>query len=291
MVALDQHPLARLAAGDRLSQDRDEYGFETGLDWRSPDHIDEAEAAGLRTWYEDSHGPLELTPFVPFLIETLPGALKRYRRYPQTIHETGGLPQLAIALLFLHLYMVERSVSGVRYQVIAAKRWGATRAEVISTIHLGFLNGGPLAGSAAAEAATDLLREWDESEPRTVESPWPDGWSAERPAAPPEDAQATAASRFLGVHAPAVLRARMDRSDHLEERWGLPAQMRPLMHLHLAAAKGRAEDAAVAASRARQADTGKEATMEALAFAMLYLDEIALDRVCETIQPVFDAWG
>jgi hypothetical protein len=63
------------------------------------------------------------------------------------------------------------------------------------------------------------------------------------------------------------------------------------MHLHLAAAKGRAKDAAAAAAGGRAAGASKEATVEALAFAMLYLDEVALDRVCEAIEPVFDAWS
>jgi alkylhydroperoxidase/carboxymuconolactone decarboxylase family protein YurZ len=275
-----------------MSPDPDEYGFETGLDWTDPDRIDDAEAERLRAWYEDSHGQgsLELTPFVPFLIEVLPGALKRYRAYAQTIHESGGLPQLAIALLFLHLYMVDRSPTGVRYQVIAAKRWGATRAEVVATIHLGFLNGGPLAGNAAAEGATDLLREWDEETPRTVEAPWPEEWRAGQ-ASSAAAGEEGPADRFLGANAPEVLGARRARAEHLEATWELPGQMRPLMQLHFAAARGRAEDAAVAAAAAREAGAGKKAALETLAFAMLYLDEIALDRLCEAIEPVFGAWS
>jgi alkylhydroperoxidase/carboxymuconolactone decarboxylase family protein YurZ len=291
MVAVDQHPLSGSPAGGRLTPGGDEYGFETGLEWSSPDEIGEEEAARLTAWYEDSHGQgsIELTPFVPFLIETLPGALKRYRAYAQGIHEDGGLPQLAIALLFLHLYVVERSATGARYQVIAAKRWGATRQEVLSTIHLAFLNGGPLGGNAAA-GSLDLLREWEEAAPRTVEDPWPSRWWDEPAADSPTDAEQSGAARFLGRHAPEVGRLREARLAYLERTWALPARMRDLMLFHCAVARGREEDAAAAARRARADGTDRRAVLEALGFAILYLDAIALDRICTTLEPIFGDW-
>src|ERR1700761_8257706 len=111
-------------------------GFDTGLNLSRPDEFSPSERAALLAWYETSHADGEpgLTEFVPFLMANRPRALKLYRNYAQTLHVSGQLPQLCIALLFLRYYMTIGNSNGVRYEVVAARKWGATRAEVLDVI-------------------------------------------------------------------------------------------------------------------------------------------------------------
>jgi alkylhydroperoxidase/carboxymuconolactone decarboxylase family protein YurZ len=293
-----------------------EPGFETGLAWGERDSFSKQEAEALIRWYEESHGEgtVELTKFVPFLIENRPGALKRYRRYAQAIHELGDLPQVTIALLFLHYYALIGNERGVRYQVIAARKWGATQAEALDVLELAFLSGGPFAGNAAAEAV-DLLADWPAGAPREVDDPWPAGWLPREPRASdtkidvaPAGATAEeiaaigrwleaagtprpATVDLLGRYAPGVLKALYGRYEQAASGASLPQQLVPLLELHAAAIGGRFEVARRALGVARSRGVTRAQALAILAFVIMYSLPSAVEELAEQLGPELAEWS
>lgn len=294
-----------------------EPGFDTNLDLARPDTLDENEAARLVEWYEKSHGAgnIELTPFVPFLIEQRPGALKRYRAYPQAIHDSCGLPQAAVALIWLHHYMVIRNANGIAYQVIAARAWGASKVEVLDVVELTFLEAGPLGLNAVADKAAEYLKSWPDDEPRQVENPWPEGWEPAAPGAnvlgidlaDPEltrgdrtavnawyesrDRAAPSYVSFLGDRVPTILKAMLGRYEHALRDSSIPAPLIPLLHLHTAAIEGDTEGARAAASEARAAGVSAPQALGTLAFAFLYMTSAKVESAVTALEDLFVDWA
>ena len=260
-------------------------GFDTQLDLSDPDHFSDAEAAALLEWYESSHADGEpgLTDFVGFLIGVRPRALKRYRAYAQALHAHGGVPQLAVALFFLRYYMTLGNEKGVLYEVVAARQWGATKAEVLDTIESGFLMSGPFGANAAAKSQA-YLDGWPADEPRRLADPWPASWlDREIPAAPE-----SASDRFLRRFAPDVLDAFTARQAPLTgRRPALPAPMFPMLDLHHAVADGRPAEAADAARAAFAAGLSIAELIEVVGFGALYASPPRLAAVAEALEPVF----
>ena len=90
---------------------------------------------------------------------------------------------LAVALFFLRYYMTVGNDKGVLYEVVAARSWGATKAEVLDVIESGFVLSGPFGTNAAARSAS-YLDGWPANEPRRTDNPWPAQWSKARPPIP-----------------------------------------------------------------------------------------------------------
>jgi hypothetical protein len=152
--------------------------FATGIDARS-DELTPAEAEAMRHWYESAHGSgnLDLVRYVPFMLAENPAALKRFRHWADVVAGGRGLrtplPAPLMALVWLHFYCVNPFPSGLLYEVIAARRWGAGKREVIDTITLAWIHGGPHGIEVAATSSADYLAGWqDEGGGLT----WPEGW-------------------------------------------------------------------------------------------------------------------
>lgn len=261
-------------------------GFGTSLDFEHLDVITPEEAAALLDWYESSHsdGEGQLTSFVPFLIENAPATLKLYRAYVQSLDELGGLPQVIVALLFLHYYMSIGNEPGTHYEVIAALQWGATKQEVLETIGSTFMESGPFGGNTAA-ASQKYLASWDAGEPRRMPFSWPAHWSSDAVDSaiiPPDSPTA----RLLSGRAPHVLTALQARRVRARRDTGLPAAFLFLCDLHGAVARGRAADAASAARTALDAGVTVAELIEVIGFAALYATACQLDEVAAAIEPL-----
>lgn len=261
-------------------------GFDTDLDLSRPDDMTEAEAEALTAWYETAHGDGQgdLTPFVSFFIEHRPGALKLYRSYARALDEAGRLPQLVVALLFLHYYMARGNERGVVYEVVAARQWGATKREVLETIEMTFVESGPLGGNAAA-SSSQYLRDWDETESRRVADPWPRAWLTH-----PVDSSAigsdSAIARVLGAYAPGALRALEERLVHARAGTGLPSVMAVLYDLHSAVADGRPAAAKAAAELALAGGLSPSEVCEVIGFGALYAPVAQLEEIAAAVEPV-----
>jgi hypothetical protein len=150
-----------------------------GLDLSSDVFTDDERERTL-TWYREvhDHGDLDLAPFARFMVEHDPVGFKRIRRHLLTLgDELDGpaLPHAAGVLMFVHTYVVLGMGKGALYEIVAARDVGASRAEVMETIRLATLYGGPRGINALAEVADDYLHAWDDDAPSRIE--WPDDWT------------------------------------------------------------------------------------------------------------------
>lgn len=261
-------------------------GFDTNLDLSNLSEITPDEARALTDWYETAHGDGagDLTPFVSFLVQNGPGYLKLYRAYAQSLDELGSLPQVIVALLFLHYYMSIGSERGVLYEVVAARQWGATKREVLETIGLTFVESGPF-GANAASGSSEYLASWQDDEPRRVEYEWPAHWSADG-ITQSEISDDSPTGRLLAQRAPGVLSALRARVHKARANTQLNPVVFVLYDLHAAVARGRANDAARAARIALGAGVRTNEILEVVGFGALYATSMQLDEIAEALEPV-----
>lgn len=264
-------------------------GFGTSLDFENLDVMTPEETAALLDWYESSHsdGEGQLTSFVPFLIENSPATLKLYRAYVESLDELGRLPQVVVALLFLHYYMSIGNESGAHYEVIAALQWGATKQEVLETIGSTFVESGPFGGNTAA-VSQRYIASWDENEPRRMPFSWPDHWNSDvvdSATIPPDSPTA----RLLLGRAPHVLSSLQARRVRARRDSGLPPAFLFLCDLHGAVARGQAAHAAKSAQAALEAGVTVAEVIEVIGFAALYATAYQLDEVASAIEAVLPA--
>src|SRR4029077_16084341 len=150
-----------------------------GLDL-STDAFTEEEKERTLAWYREvhDHGDLDLAPFSRFMVEYDPVGFKRLRRHLVTLQDELDGPPLPVAagvLMFVHTYIVLGMGKGALYEIIAMRELGASRAEIMETVHLAAVFGGPRGINALAEVADEYLGTWsEETESRVA---WPEGWS------------------------------------------------------------------------------------------------------------------
>ncbi|WP_214109386.1 hypothetical protein [Acrocarpospora catenulata] len=155
--------------------------MDTGQDWTSEGFTqDEYEA--MAEWYATTHGEgnLDLCAFLPYMLDLRPDALKRYRHWVEYVPAGRTIPDGITdpaPLVWLHYYTTNAYREGHFYEVIMARGFGATKAEVAQTIVLGWLHGGPRGLNAGSDLSSAYMADWKE-EPGTVSGlKWPTGWA------------------------------------------------------------------------------------------------------------------
>ena len=235
---------------------------DTGLDFSVADRFTPEEKAKLLDWYRDTHGKggLDLVPFAPFLIENLPSAFKLSRQHLITVpkpRDGVSLPDMATILFYLHTYTAMANPKGILYEIINAREAGASKALVLDVLSYAYLTAGPRGMSAAAGLSTDYLRQWPKNAKAKKAVKWPKGWGPDAKAfrsginlnssvLTPDEIRKISAwhqrmhgvvprhvELFAGLHPEAykVQRIRYEKSIGNT----MPAQLAPLMTLHLAA--------------------------------------------------------
>jgi hypothetical protein len=262
-------------------------GFDTALDYSCPDDLSEAERERLFRWYGETHGAdasdLSLVPFVPFLAEQRPGALKRWRRFAEAAGSgEASLPQYMVALLFLHLYIVLCNEEGIRYELIAARTWGASREQVVDTINFGFLNAGPFGMNVVARAGNDLLANWDSATSDETSTTWTGAETVGDNRSPKHGELLTRSYPRAGswLQHDAVA-AHRDRVAHAFVR--LPPQAGPLFLIHLGTARANVAICDVATREARRLNTSSEMFGEAAIWGLAYGGDVGLELAAKAI--------
>jgi hypothetical protein len=160
-----------------------ETKMDTGQNWASDDFTQE-EYDAMADWYATTHGEdnLDLCNFVPYAMDLNPGALKRYRRWVEYV-PAGRLVPNGITdpapLVWLHYYTTNAYEQGHFYEIIMARGFGATKAEVAQTIVLGWLHGGPRGLNAGSDLSSDYVAAWQEEPGTRTGMSWPTGWAAD----------------------------------------------------------------------------------------------------------------
>jgi hypothetical protein len=292
---------------------------DVDVDGAELDAFSAAEREALLRWYAETHGEgdLELTRFVPFLIDLRPGALKRFRRNIQAVRSDGdGLPLLAVALLVLHGYVLMGNERGILYEIIAARDWGARRCDVLDVIELAFLEAGPFGVNAVAARSEAYLRAWprDDDDAGAPDDRWPAGWSV-APAGSWDAGldhardELTAQERaalarwyerrgeetphyvsFLAEHAPAALKTLRSRWEHAGAAAQLPQQLLPLLRLFSGSLGGRPQTVRAAALEARRLGVAKAHLLETVLWSFMSADEAGMSLVTRALDPVLREW-
>lgn len=154
---------------------------DTGLDFSVGDRFTPEEKKNLLAWYRDTHGKggLDLVPFAPFLIDNLPSAFKLSRQHLITVpkpRDGAILPDIATILFYLHTYTAMANPKGILYEIINAREAGAPKALVLDVLNYAYLTAGARGMNAAAETSAEYLRQWPESEKPKKRLKWPKGW-------------------------------------------------------------------------------------------------------------------
>jgi hypothetical protein len=154
---------------------------DNGLDWDIDDRFTDEERETLLDWYRKAHGTgdLSLVPFAPFLIDFLPAEFKLSRRHLNAIPQPRDgttLPDVALILCYLHSYIATSYTDGILYQLISARHLGASKALVLDVLRYAYLSAGPRGMNAVAERSDQYLRDWPDEEPPAREIVWPEGW-------------------------------------------------------------------------------------------------------------------
>jgi alkylhydroperoxidase/carboxymuconolactone decarboxylase family protein YurZ len=132
----------------------------------------EERAKAIR-WYELGHGTgdTRLCQFVPFLIDYAPATFKRYRALVPNL--TGAVPR---GIFFVHLYAVIGNAEGCLYEIIACRRNGFTKQQIVDVLAYSFLAGGPQGINSVASLASPYLGAWEDDREQGRIT-WPEGWS------------------------------------------------------------------------------------------------------------------
>jgi hypothetical protein len=291
--------------------------LDTEQDW-STSTLSRADMARMNKWYIDTHGQdnLNLVKFVEFMAELRPEALKAYRRcIEMTVGPQGFESGLggASAFTWLHTYTVLAYPQGILYEIISARRRGATKTEVADALSIAWLHSGTVGINTAAEVAHEYMRSWDENEPAPGMT-FPAGWARDPDAfrsgldftdmTTITDAELGALEdwhrrvqgavptyvSFLARQYPVALKVFRARYETVLTQCSLPKQMIAVLFLHTAAARQRPDALRRAATMSKAFGVSKGQALHALAIDQRLLGDLFGDAAFEPIADLFEDW-
>jgi hypothetical protein len=215
-------------------------------------------------------------------------------------------------LLWVYTYTALSNGKGALYEIIAARSLGASRAEVLETIHLSSLVAGPLGMNPLGELAHEYLLAWDADED-AAGLDWPEGWGPDvsffrsgvdlgRDGLTPEELEQLRAwnLRVYGEVPPSVeFAARADPDAYKTQQarlekavtGALPAQAIPLMQLHHAAIRLAPIPIRRAVQTAKALGVGREYVESTLFWAAVYGGDVVFDAALAAAGDVLDGRG
>lgn len=282
-----------------------------GADWLQPGDLSPDEVDEIVHWYSTYHGlgDMTLAPFASFWLEHDHGVFKRFRLWIEGALK-DGFPPVAGGLSHLHYYCVTAFPRGALYEAVAARKWGATKRQVLDVMALAFLQGGPAGFADPAARVTPYLEAWTREEPE-VDPRWPEGWA---PSPEAFDAGLDLSVRetcdeeverlrdWHRVHQGEVpsyiellarynregLKAHRRRYEYSAAR--LPAPLVPLMALHTAANLGEADAIRRYAHQARHLGVTRAQVIPVLARAFVYAGDLRMSTAADVLLPILEDW-
>jgi hypothetical protein len=291
--------------------------LNTEQDW-STSTFGEADMARLNKWYIETHGQdnLDLVKFVQFMSDLRPEAFKAYRRAIETTVGPEGFEsglRGASAFAWLHTYTVLAYQQGILYEIISARKRGATKTQVADTLSVAWLHSGTVGINAAAEVAHEYMRSWDENEPAPGMT-FPEGWAADPDAfrsgldftdmSTITDAELRSLENwhwrvqggvpkyvtFLARQYPVSLKVFRARYETVLTQCSLPKQMIAVMFLHTAAAKQNADALRRSAIMAKTFGVTSGQALHALGIIQRLLGDLFSDAGFGPIADLFEDW-
>jgi hypothetical protein len=281
--------------------------LDTGLDF-STEEFDPEQQAAMLAWYADVHdvGDLDLAPFARFWIKNDPGGFKRLKRHILTLEdEIDGvsLPLAAGVLMHVFTYTAIGNGKGALYEVIAARALGASKAEILETVRLAVLASGPSGMNPLGDIAEGYFDEWTEPDGPPLE--WPSGWAPDAGAfrsgidpstdelSDDEMARLVAWHERMHGEVPvhvttlARLHPRAYKTHRLRYELAftgaLPAQLVPLLDLHVAVNRRWPDAARRAVQMAQALDVRRHQVVTTLFWGAASGGEAALERAASAV--------
>jgi hypothetical protein len=278
----------------------------------------EAETARMKQWYIDAYGQenLDLLKFVEFMAELRPEALIACRSAIETTLHIPGVDSVSAGVSSftgVHTYTALAYRQGILYEIISARRHGATKDEVADVLSLAWLHSGTVGINNAAEVACDYMRRWDPNETAPGMA-FPAGWARD-PDAFRSGLDFTDITTITGaeLHAlqdwhwrvqgavpayvpflarqyPLALKVFRARYEAVVTQCSLPKQMIAVCFLHTAAFLQRPDAVRRAAAMAKAFGVSKGQVLHTLATAQRYLGDLFTDSVFEPIADLFEDW-
>jgi alkylhydroperoxidase/carboxymuconolactone decarboxylase family protein YurZ len=272
-----------------------------GIDFTTDTFTDEEKARTI-AWYREHHdvGDLDLSPFARFSIEHDPAWFKRLRRHIFTFEE---LPLAAGVVMYVHTYFALGLGKGALYEIVTMRNLGATKAEVLEALAFGAFHGGPRGLNAFAPIGDEYLREWHDAPGAVTGIEWPAGWapdvgrlrsgidlSSDELLPGEEELIRSWYLRMYGevpAHVELLARTRPAGLKTLRARYettvrgALPAQMLPLLALHLHAVQLEPKPLLRAAQLARALAVTPGQLLTALLWAAVYGGDAVLETAYE----------
>jgi alkylhydroperoxidase/carboxymuconolactone decarboxylase family protein YurZ len=288
----------------------DESYLAVGFDY-STDTLSPEEKASVLAWYRDlhDHGDLDLSPFARFGVAHDPVGFKALKRHVETLGRTA-LPVGPMVLLWVHTYVALGNGKGALYEIVAARALGATRAEVLETVHLAALVAGPLGLNPLGELAHEYMLEWEDDGESRLE--WPEGW------APDVDrfrsgidlradgltdaelellrawnrrlyGEVPPSVEFAVLAHPAAYKTQQARLEKAVTG-AIPAQLIPLLSLHLGAIRQTPVPIRRALQMARSLGVAREYVESTLFWAAVYGGDVVFEAALDAAGDLLDDW-
>lgn len=292
--------------------DGGEAYLRTGLDY-STDAFSADEKASVLAWYRDlhDHGDLDLSPFARFGVEHDPVGFKALKRHVEALGRTA-LPVGPMVLLWVHTYVALGNGKGALYEIVAARALGASRAEVLETVHLAALVAGPLGLNPLGELAHEYLLEWRADGDAESGLDWPAGWAPDVDrfrsgidlrADGLTDAELELLRawnrRLYGEVPPSVefaARASPEAYKTQQARLekavsgAIPAQMIPLLSLHLGAIRLAPIPTRRSIQMARSLGVGRKHVESTLFWAAVYGGDVVFEAALDAAGDLLAGW-
>lgn len=279
-----------------------------GLIVESPDTLTQDEIDAFRAYYARTKG--QSLPGFEFLLRHRSDALKRFRA---SVRQTSA-PQfrgkmLPVVLQHFHQYIIQGYVEGIRYQMNLARMAGATKAEILDVIVLGYLRGNAFGVNRVHEA---VGADFDAYEEVAIDSPWPDGWAHEAGAflsgmdfTTPEftvadrDAlfgwyerltgEIPAHVRYMARNTPDLLKAYRNRYEHATKV--LPKQHVPFLQLNACVSRGLLSGVRENLLLCKAFGVARQQAIDVTGWATFHFSGIeALGPLEEGVADILDAW-
>jgi alkylhydroperoxidase/carboxymuconolactone decarboxylase family protein YurZ len=287
--------------------------FDMVSNWDGEAPFSAEETQDLLTWYAEHHGEgsLDLVKFAPWLIQEDSRTMKQYLRFCRAFGQQDHLPYAVLQLQCLHFYIVTRNDRGVFYEIIAARRSGASKAQVMDTIRYAFVESGPPGMNSVVELSQKYLNDWPDDEAGTVR--WPDGWVSGderfRMSLDPETDNLTADEvtrirewyaqlgdtnaehvEMLARVSPTTYKAYLMRYERPFSR-SLPVQLLPLLTLFVAAALVRPDAVRRSAIAAHALGVRRNHIVATLWWGFLYCGQTGVETGIQAVADLLGQWS
>jgi hypothetical protein len=285
--------------------------LSTGLDY-STDTLSAEEKASVLAWYRELHDyrDLDLSPFARFGVEHDPVGFKALKRHVEALGRTA-LPAGPMVLLWVYTYVALGNGKGALYEIVAARALGASRAEVLETVHLAALVAGPLGLNPLGEVAHEYLLEWaaEDTEPGLD---WPESWAPDVDrfrsgidlrADGLTDAELELLRawnrRLYGEVPPSVeFAARAEPGAYKTQQarlekavtGAIPAEMIPLLSLHLGAIRLARIPVRRSIQMARSFGVGRDYVASTLFWAAVYGGDVVFEAALDAAGDLLERW-